>query len=247
VDRLDNAATAFGMEISGEKTKIMTNNTHGFNATIKLGETRLENVAKFKYLGSIISDEGSRPEILARSAQTVAALARLNTIWKDKNICLRSKINLMRALTLSIYLYGCETWTLTTELQKRILSMEMRCYRKILGITYLDRVTNEEIRNKVVQAIGPHDNLLTTVKKRKLRWFGHAARSSGLTKTILQGTVPGSRKRGRQKKRWEDNIKEWTGLNLAEAIRAAEDRDRWRRIVDEVMVPQRPTQRSRDR
>ena len=59
-----------------------------------------------------------------------------------------------------------------------------------------------------------YDELLTLVKKRKLRWFGHVSRSSGLTKTILQGKVKGKRKRGRQKKRWEDNIKEWTGVDL---------------------------------
>ena len=67
-------------------------------------------------------------------------------------------------------------------------------------------------------------NLLTLVKKRKLRWFGHVSRSSGLAKTILQGTVKGKRKRGRQKKRWEDNIKEWTGMDFASSTRAAENR-----------------------
>ena len=52
------------------------------------------------------------------------------------------------------------------------------------------------------------------VKKRKLKWYGHISRSSGMTKTILQGTVEGARRRGRQKKRWEDNIKEWTGMGF---------------------------------
>ena len=69
-------------------------------------------------------------------------------------------------------------------------------------------------RRKIQAAIGEYDELLTVVKKRKLRWFGHVSRSSGLAKTILQGIVKGKRKRGRQKKRWEDNIKEWTGMDL---------------------------------
>ena len=63
------------------------------------------------------------------------------------------------------------------------------------------------VRNKIKQAIGPYDDLFTTVKKRKLKWYGHVSRSSGLAKTILQGTVRGGRRRGRQKKRWEDDIK----------------------------------------
>ena len=66
-------------------------------------------------------------------------------------------------------------------------------------------------------------------------------RSEGLAKTILQGTVRGGRKRGRQKKRWEDNVKEWTGLEFTASQRAAEDRGRWRELVAEsALVPQRP-------
>ena len=65
------------------------------------------------------------------------------------------------------------------------------------------------------QVIGPHEDLLTIVKRRKLQWYGHVSRSSGLAKTILQGTVKGGRRQGRQSKRWEDNIREWTGLELA--------------------------------
>ena len=94
----------------------------------------------------------------------------------------------------------------------------MRCYRRLLNIPYKDHVTNEEVRRKIQAAIGDYDELLTLVKKRKLRWFGHVSRSSGLAKTILQGTVKGKRKRGRQKKRWEDNIKEWTGMDLASSL-----------------------------
>ena len=80
-----------------------------------------------------------------------------------------------------------------------------------MNISYKDHVTNEEVRRKIQAAIGEYDELLTLVKKRKLRCFGHVSRSSGLEKTILKGSVKGKRKRGRQKKRWEDNIKEWTG------------------------------------
>ena len=86
------------------------------------------------------------------------------------------------------------------------------------------------------QAIGPYDDLLTTVRHRKLKWYGHVTRSSGLAKTILQGTVPGGRKRGRQKKRWEDNIKEWTGLHLSDTLRKAESREEWRELVAKTPV-----------
>ena len=111
----------------------------------------------------------------------------------------------------------------TAELQRRIQATEMRCYRKILHIFSEDHVTNEEVRAKTQQAIGPHEDL-TIVKRRKLQWYDHVSRSSGLAKTILQGTVKGGRRQGRQRKRREDNIREWTGLEFGKSQRAVENR-----------------------
>ena len=70
-----------------------------------------------------------------------------------------------------------------------------------------------------------HEDLLTIVKRRKLQWYGHFSRSSGLAKTILQGTVKGGRRQSRQRKRWEDNIREWTGLELAKSRWAVENKE----------------------
>ena len=97
-----------------------------------------------KYLSSVTIDEGSTLEILSRIAQATATLTRLKTVWIDKSISLSFRILLMRSLVTSIFLYACESWTLTAELQRRIQAMEMRCYRKILHISYKDHVTNEE-------------------------------------------------------------------------------------------------------
>ena len=79
------------------------------------------------------------------------------------------------------------------------------------------------IADEIQQAIRPHEDLLTTVKRCKLQWYGHVSCSSGLAKTILQGTVKGGRRQGRQGKRWEDNIREWTGLEFAKSQRAVEN------------------------
>ena len=107
--------------------------------------------------------------------------------------------------------------------------------------SYKDRVTNEEICAKIQQAIGPHEDLLTIVKRRRLQWYGHVSRLSGLAKTILKGTVKGGRRKGRQKKRWEDNMREWTGLEFAKSQRAVENGGKWRKlVVKSSVVPQRP-------
>ena len=191
VEGLDKTSTAFGMQINAEKTKLMTNNTSGFSTDIRVNGEKIDCVNRFKYMGAIIADEGSKPEILSRIAQATAAPAKLKTIWNDRNIALSSKIRLMHSLVMSIFLYACESWTLTADTERRIQAMDMRYLRKLLGITYRDHISNEEVRNKTRQAIGPHEDLLTTVKRRKLKWYGHITRSSGLAKTILQGTVQG--------------------------------------------------------
>ena len=147
----------------------------------------------------------------------------------------------------SVFLYACESWTLTAERQRRIRAMEMRCYRKILCISQKDRVTNEEVFAEMQQAIGPHEDLLTIVKRRKLNWYGHVSHSSGLAKPILQGAVKGGRRQRRPKKRLEDNIREGTGLEFAKSQRAVENREEWRKlVVKPSVVPQGPL-RLRDR
>ena len=147
----------------------------------------------------------------------------------------------MRCLVITIFLYTCESWTLTAELQRRIQAMERRCYCKILHILFKEHVSNEEVCSKIQQAIGPHEDLLAIIKRRKLKWHGHVFRSSGLAKSVLQGTVKGRRRQGRQIKWREDNIREWAGLEFAKSQRAAENREKWRKlVVKSFVVPQRP-------
>ena len=123
----------------------------------------------------------------------------------------------------------------------------MRCYRKILRISYKDHVTNMKVRAKIQQAIGSHEDLLTIVRRRKLKWYWHVSRSLGLAKSILQDTMKGGRRQGRQGKRWEDNIREWTGLEFAKSQRAVQNRGNRRKlVVKSSVVPQRPW-RLRDR
>ena len=90
------------------------------------------------------------------------------------------------------------SWTLTAELEKTMQAFEIRCYHRLLNISYKDHVTNKEVCRKIKAAIGEYNELLTMVKKLKL----------SLAKMTLQGTVKGKTRRGRQKKRWHDIIKE---------------------------------------
>ena len=91
---------------------------------------------------------------------------------------------------------------------------------------YKDHVTNEEGHAKIQQAIRPQEDHLTIVKRHKLQWYGHVSRSSGRAKTIFQSTLKGGRRQGRQRDRWEDNIREGMGLGFAKSLRAVENREK---------------------
>ena len=106
VDRVDKTSAAFGMEISAEKTKLMTNNANGVSIDIRINGEKLDEVDSFKYLGAVVTDQGSKPEVLSRIAQTTAALARLKTIWSDKQISVSSKTRQMRSLVTSVLWYA---------------------------------------------------------------------------------------------------------------------------------------------
>ena len=85
--------------------------------------------------------------------------------------------------------------------------------------------------------------LYKDLKRHKLKWYGHVSRSSGLAKTILLSTVKGGRGQDRQKKRWEDSIRDWTGLEFAKSHRAVENREKLRKlVVKSSVVPQQPPQ-----
>ena len=110
------------------------------------------------------------------------------------------------------------------------LKLKMRCYRKILHISYKDYVTNEEVRAKIQHAIGPHEDLLTIVKRRKLQWYGHVSRSSGLAKTILQGTVKGGRRqsdRERGGKTTSGNGQAWSSASPRGQWRTGKNGENW--------------------
>ena len=179
-------------------------------------------------LGSVVTDEGSKPEILTSIAQTTVALASLKSVCSDRSISLSSKIRLMCSLVTCTFLYACESWTLTAELQRRIQAMKMRCYRKILRMSHKDHVTNEVVRSKIQQTFGPYEDLKTIAKRCKLKWYGHVSRSSGLAKIILQGTVNG----GRRQETEEEVGKQHQGMDRPRVCQVPEGSGEQRKLEE---------------
>lgn len=157
-------------------------------------------------------------------------MARLTRIWKS-NISFNIKYQLFQSLVVSILLYGCETWTMLAETERRIQTFETKCLRKLLRISYFEHKTNDYVRSMVKNLVGPQEPLLATAKRRKLAWFGHIVRHDNLSKTIMQGTVEGRRRRGRQRKSWCDNIQDWTDKSMPDLLSIAANRQAWRRMT----------------
>ena len=134
-------------------------------------------------------------------------------------------MRLMFSLVISIFLYACETWTLTTELKRRIQSLGMRCYRRNL---HKDHITNEEVHSCVWALIGPYEEFLIRVKKKEAEMVW--ACLPLIWPCQDNTTVNGTRRRGRQKKRWEDNVKKWQDC-FAASQRAVGDRTKWREMM----------------
>ena len=158
-------------------------------------------------------------------------LARLKTIWRDKKITMTSKIRLMHTIIVATALYGCEAWTLSADTERRIQAFEQRCFRRLLCIPYTAHRTNESVWQEINTLAGSQTHLLASVKERKMRWFGHVNRTTGLANTILQGMAEGKRGRGRPRTTWIDNIKSWTGMNAVEIHTNSKNRQTWKELT----------------
>ena len=111
---------------------------------------------------------------------------------------------------------------------------------KLLCISYLEHKTSDLIQSKINSLVSSQELLVATARRRQCAGFGHVIRHDSLSKTILQGTLEGGRRYGRQRKCWMDNIKEWTSLPMPELLTGAYCRKDWKRISAELslMSPQ---------
>ena len=159
MNKIDSTSRTYGMEINTNKTTIMTNCEGHFNNSNSLHGEIIESVDTFKYLGSIVDENGSTKEVLSRIAQMTASLTKLNPISNDRNLTLNSKIRLLHSLVSSIFVYAYETWKISKELQRRITAMDFRYLRRLLKISYKDSITNKGVRNKVFMIIGNHKDI----------------------------------------------------------------------------------------
>ena len=219
-----------GLLLNIKKTKIMNNDKCGEESKIEIEGEQIENVDHFEYLGARFQTDGKiLPEIKRRIAIASQKLTNLQYLWRGQDINMKRKI--LDTCVFPIALYGCETWTLNKEEMKRIQAFEIKCYRKVLRIPWTTRTTNIEVLERVNLK---RPQLIDKIKKLKLKYFGHIKRHQSLERTIMEGDVAGRRGRGRPRRRWEDDIKEWLEKSVTEAGRLATDRAQYRQLIWEA-------------
>eukprot|EP00794_Sanderia_malayensis_P016388 gene16388-biopygen12078 len=241
-NRLHNTSQRFGMEISKEKSKTMVtgNGDDNIRLDINIDGEKLVQVTRFKYLGSTITEKGtSEEEIRIRIGVATSAMTRFDTVWNLKGVSLKSRIKITKAIAWSTLLYGCESWTISQKSMDKLKAFEMKCYRKMLKITWREKKTNEFVWRKVTEVLGERpESVVEIIKRRKLKYYGHQTRKQAQAKVIIEGRVEGRRERGRPRRQWEDDLKQWSGCSMEELRRAAEDKERWRRLVHNWVRPQ---------
>ena len=228
IRKLRIASEKAGMYFNIKKTKIMTTESW---RSFEVDGVEIEVVSSFCFLGALIDREGScEGEIRRRITLGKGAMQGLEKIWKDKFVSLGTKTRIVKAMVFPVVLYGCETWTKTKAVEKKIEACEMWIWRKMLRVSWTEKRTNESILKEIGHLRGSM-TLGQRAIRQKMAYFGHVMRANGMEKEMMLACGEGKRRRGRPRKRWMEEIHETTNMNLSELREAARDRDAWRGLA----------------
>ena len=234
-DDFSQACKEFGLTISLKKTKVLSQGTI-VPPSITIDNYGLDTVQQFTYLGSTITDNLSLDaELDTRIGKAAAIFARLTSrVWTNTKLTVKTKMAVYNACVISTLLYGSETWTTYARQERRLNTFHLRSIRRILGITWVDKIPNTEV---LARAGTP--SIFTLLRHRRLRWLGHVRRmpDDRIPKRVLYGQLAsGNRTTGRPKLRFRDVVKRDMkavdiGLTTWESLAA--DRSSWRRSLIE--------------
>ena len=234
LDKVDQVSTRYGQEISETKTEWMIVSTKDeqivkerIEEGLLLREKNLQHVNCFKYLGTTLTDNcDSAKDIKIRTATALKVMSELDNIWRNKHVKRETKMRLYRSLIVPIALYGCETWTLRSAEEKRLLVFEMAALRKILGVHIMDKMRNEDIR----KALNQTETIVQRVHERQHQWLGHVIRmdKNRIANAVLHGRVDGTAKRGRPRTTWTSSTLGRFDVGTQVLMRTAQDRVEWR-------------------
>lgn len=224
LDRIVEVSSENGLTLNIQKTKymIVTKSEQDRTDVFIQGE-RIEQVRKYNYLGTIVNENNEySEEIKTRIGKARSAFNNMRHVFKSGDLSLNLKTRLLRCYVFTVLLYGMETWTLHKTTIDKLEAFEMWVYRRILRISWVDKVTNME----VLRRMGKEKEILQTIQVRKIQYLGHIMRNSKyqLLQVIMQGKIQGRRSRGRRRTSWLKNLRDWCNCSSIELFRAAASR-----------------------
>jgi len=213
IDKLIEIGRCYGIEMNVEKTKVMRISRQPSPVKIMIDQKQLENVESFKYLGSILTNDGRCScEIKCRIAMAKAAFNKKRTLFTS-TLGLELRKKLVKCYVWSIALYGAETWTLRAVDQKQLKSFKMWCRRRMEEISWTDHVRNEE----VLLTVKEQWNILHEIRKRKTNWIGHILPRNCLLHRVIEGKIQegieATGRQGRRRRKLLDDHKERRGYS----------------------------------
>ena len=225
IDQLNESCETYSMKISTSKTEVMTVSKRPDKLDININGTQLKQTNEFKYLGSMFTENGKLDrEIETRCQKANAVSYQLAPLLKHPSISTSTKAKLINAIFLPTLTYQCQTWSLTKDLERKVVTCEMKCLRKVVNKTKRDK-----IRNEVIRDMAGAKPVLQHIKQQQVKWFGHITRMP-INQPALRAyntKYSGWRARGRPRKRWSDSVADTLkiqGMSLLQATHLAADR-----------------------
>ena len=241
VPALVRASGEHGLKLNVSKTKVMviSKADNDISANVEVGGVVLEQVQRYKYLGSVVTKDGrSVEEIKTRIAIAKNAFNKVKHIVTNRSISISLRRRFIKSYVWSTMLYGCEAWTINKDMEKRIEAAEMWFFRRMLKISWTDRVSNDVVLHRA----GTKREIMKFIRQRQLRFLGHVMRSQQLENVCMTGRIEGQRGRGRPRVKLVDSLAKVVGggVTPAQLLRMTETRSDWRSMVAEVLEDMPP-------